>query len=124
MPKNAVAEAFAHVLSVMRHGGGPEVALRPYLMTVIRHVCYDRAGANARESLPGESEVMAAIDDHPTYQSADLDQFAESNLVSRAFASLFGPVEAGALADRHRGASPHELAEELELAPTAVAALT
>jgi RNA polymerase sigma factor (sigma-70 family) len=122
--EDAVAEAFARVLSVMRRGGGPEVALRPYLMTVIRHVCYDRAGASARESLPGESEVMAAIDDHPTYQSADLDQFAESNLVSRAFASLSDRWKQVLWQTDIEGRSPRELAEELELAPTAVAALT
>ena len=40
---DAVAEAFARVLAVMRRGGGPEVAMRPYLMTVVRNVCFDRA---------------------------------------------------------------------------------
>ncbi len=122
--EDTVAEAFARVLSVMRRGGGPEVALRPYLMTVIRHVCYDRAGASARESLPGESEVMAAIDHHPTYQSADLDQFAESNLVSRAFASLSDRWKQVLWQTDIEGRSPRDLADELELAPTAVAALT
>jgi RNA polymerase sigma factor (sigma-70 family) len=85
---DAVAEAFARVLAVMRRGGGPEVAMRPYLMTVVRNVCYDRASRD-RETLPGETEVIAALDDLPTsHQNAELDRFTEANLVSRAFASL------------------------------------
>ena len=46
--EDAVSEAFARVLAVMRRGGGPEIALRPYLMTVVRNVCYDRASARSR----------------------------------------------------------------------------
>ena len=121
--EDAVSEAFARVLAVMRRGGGPEIALRPYLMTVVRNVCYDRASARSRELLPGETEVMAAIDDHPTYQSADLDQFTESNLVNQAFASLSDRWKQVLWQTDIEGRSPRDLAEELQLAPTAVAAL-
>jgi RNA polymerase sigma factor (sigma-70 family) len=121
---DAVAEAFARVLAVMRRGGGPEVAMRPYLMTVVRHVCFDRAGARDRETLPGETEVVAALDGLPTsYQSADLDQFTEANLVSRAFASLSDRWKHVLWQTDIEGRTPRELADELELAPTAVAAL-
>ena len=108
----------------MRRGGGPEVALRPYLMTVVRNVCYDRAASRARETLPGEAEVVAALDDLPTsYQNAELDQFTEANLVSRAFASLSDRWKHVLWQTDIEGRTPRELADELELAPTAVAAL-
>src|SRR4051812_38970890 len=121
---DAVAEAFARVLAVMRRGGGPEVAMRPYLMTVVRNACFDRASARGRETLPGETEVVAALDEVPTsYQNADLDQFTEANLVSRAFASLSDRWKHVLWQTDIEGRSPRELADELELAPTAVAAL-
>jgi len=119
---DAVAEAFARVLAVMRRGGGPEIAMRPYLMTVVRNVCFDRA--NARETLPGENEVVAALDELPTsYQNADLDHFTEANLVSRAFASLSDRWKHVLWQTDIEGRTPRELAAELDLAPTAVAAL-
>jgi DNA-directed RNA polymerase specialized sigma24 family protein len=119
-----VAEAFARVLAVMRRGGGPEVAMRPYLMTVVRNVCFDRGTARDRETLPGETEVIAALDDLPTsYQNAEVDQFTEANLVSRAFASLSDRWKHVLWQTDIEGRTPRELADELELAPTAVAAL-
>jgi RNA polymerase sigma factor (sigma-70 family) len=121
---DAVAEAFARVLAVMRRGGGPEVAMRPYLTTVVRNVCFDRCGSRNRETLPGETEVIAALDDLPTsYQNAELDQFTEANLVSRAFASLSDRWKHVLWQTDIEGRTPRELADELELAPTAVAAL-
>jgi RNA polymerase sigma factor (sigma-70 family) len=121
---DAVAEAFARVLAVMRRGGGPEVAMRPYLMTVVRNVCFDRGTARDRETLPGETEVLAAVDDLPiSYQNAELDQFTEANLVSRAFASLSDRWKHVLWQTDIEGRTPRELADELELAPTAVAAL-
>ena len=121
---DAVAEAFARVLAVMRRGGGPEVAMRPYLMTVVRNVCFDRTKARARETLPGETEVVTALDEQPTsYQGADLDHFAEANLVNRAFASLSDRWKHVLWQTDIEGRTPRELADELDLAPTAVAAL-
>src|SRR4051812_7570627 len=121
---DAVAEAFARVLAVMRRGGGPEGAMRPYLMTVVRNVCFDRGATRERETLPGETEVMAAVDELPSsYQNADLDHFTEANLVSRAFASLSDRWKHVLWQTDIEGRTPRELADELELAPTAVAAL-
>src|SRR4051794_34125037 len=121
---DAVAEAFARVLAVMRRGGGPEIAMRPYLMTVVRNVCFDRAHARDRETLPGEPQVVAALDDLPTsYQNADLDHFAEANLVGRAFSSLSDRWKHVLWQTDIEGRTPRELADELDLAPTAVAAL-
>ena len=67
---------------------------------------------------------MAALDDLPTsYQNAELDQFTEANLVSRAFASLSDRWKHVLWQTDIEGRTPRELADELELAPTAVAAL-
>jgi hypothetical protein len=68
--------------------------------------------------------VVAALDDRPTsYQGADLDHFAEANLVSRAFASLSDRWKHVLWQTDIEGRTPRELADELDLAPTAVAAL-
>jgi DNA-directed RNA polymerase specialized sigma24 family protein len=39
---DVVAEAFAWVLDVTQRGGGPSNAVRPYVLTVLRRVCYYR----------------------------------------------------------------------------------
>ncbi len=39
---DVVAEAFAWVLDVTRRGGGPSNSVRPYVLTVLRRVCYYR----------------------------------------------------------------------------------
>ena len=39
---DVLAETFARVLDVTQRGGGPTDAFRPYLLTAVRRVCYDR----------------------------------------------------------------------------------
>jgi DNA-directed RNA polymerase specialized sigma24 family protein len=46
--EDVVADAFMRVLSILQRGGGPEEAFRPYLMTCVRHACYDRSQGIAR----------------------------------------------------------------------------
>ncbi len=120
---DAVAEAFTRILAVIRRGGGPEIALRPYLTTVVRNVCYDRSGTRRRETLPGEMELVSAIDDHPDTSTTEFDRAAESDLLRRAFGSLSDRWQRVLRLTDIEGRSPKELAEDLELAPGAVAAL-
>src|SRR5690348_16746929 len=37
---DVVADAFANIFSIIRRGGGPEVAFRPYLLVCVRNTCY------------------------------------------------------------------------------------
>ena len=39
--EDVVSEAFAKVLEVLQRGGGPDVAFRAYLFTVVRRLSYD-----------------------------------------------------------------------------------
>lgn len=55
MAEDLVAEAFTRVLTSIRAGGGPDHALRPYLVTTIRHLFVDAVRRSAREVLVGES---------------------------------------------------------------------
>lgn len=47
---DAVAQAFARVLDVTLHGGGPTDAFRPYLLATLRRVCHDQL--RQRSQLP------------------------------------------------------------------------
>ncbi|MET9229135.1 sigma-70 family RNA polymerase sigma factor [Lentzea sp. NPDC003310] len=68
-----VADAFAKVLAAIKAGGGPIAAFRPYLLTAVRHVAYDKS---RKEPKPGKSLPEAEV--------AELDQA----LAATAFASL------------------------------------
>src|SRR6202453_1666810 len=39
---DVVSEAFARVLARFKRGGGPDSSFRPYLLTTVRRVAYDR----------------------------------------------------------------------------------
>ena len=43
-----VSESFTKILQILRDGGGPDTAFRPYLYTTLRRVAYDRTRANQR----------------------------------------------------------------------------
>ena len=43
-----VSEAFIKVLRVLKDGGGPDIAFRPYLLTVVRRLHVDRIRSNSK----------------------------------------------------------------------------
>ena len=45
-----VSEGFARVLSALQRGAGPDVAFRPYLLSTIRRLAYDRTDRERREA--------------------------------------------------------------------------
>src|SRR5215470_18242463 len=46
---DVVAEAFSRMLDGVTRGGGPSSAVRPYVLTAVRRVCYERLhGARAQ----------------------------------------------------------------------------
>ena len=86
--EDVVSDAFTRVLSILQRGGGPEEAFRPYLLTCVRHACYDRSQGIAR-SQPVDPVDMADL--AHARQRGELDPGDGSNnsdLLARAFASL------------------------------------
>jgi len=116
---DAVAEAFARVLSQLRGGGGPDGAFRPYLLTTVRRVAYDRFRAEQRqvssgdlsEYDPGEPFVDPAV--------AGL----ERRIIARAYSSLPERWRAILWHTAVEGARPAEIAELLGVTPNGAAAL-
>ena len=79
-----VAEAFGRMLDIVARGGGPSNAVRPYVLTAVRQVCYDqllsargqqRAGA---ATLPDPDELLV----DPAFAGL------ETALMARAYQAL------------------------------------
>jgi RNA polymerase sigma factor (sigma-70 family) len=81
---DVVAETFARVLDVMRLGGGPTDAFRPYVLTAVRRVCYDRLQSQRRRLLTAGRELPDPGDPFVDAAVASLDE----SLIAQAFMSL------------------------------------
>jgi RNA polymerase sigma factor (sigma-70 family) len=81
---DVVAETFARVLDVMRRGGGPTDAFRPYVLTATRRVCYDRIESQRRQIPAAAHEPRDPGDPFVDTAVASLDR----SLIARAFMSL------------------------------------
>lgn len=120
-----VAEGFTRTLAVLRSGGGPEVAFRPYLLATIRNAYRDR---NRRdEHVEFMSDVTAAV---PAGAVVLLDTAAEAVVDdeerARVASAYAGLPERWQLVLWHvavEGRAPAEVSPLLGLAPNAVAAL-
>ena len=79
-----VAEAFGRMLDVVARGGGPSSAVRQYVLTAVRQVCYDRLRGTR-----GEDGAEAATLPDPDQLLVD-PAFAglETALIARAYQSL------------------------------------
>src|SRR4051794_33955277 len=55
---DVVAEAFARVLDLLHRGGGPVDGFRPYLLTAVRRVAYDRYRGERRQVATGTIEEL------------------------------------------------------------------
>jgi DNA-directed RNA polymerase specialized sigma24 family protein len=118
---DVVAEAFAWVLDVTRRGGGPSNAVRPYLLTALRRVCYFRLtgqptwqGVDASDRVlpePGEPFVEPSM--------AGL----ETALIARAYLSLPERWRAVLWHAQIERARPADVAPLLGLTRNGVAAL-
>ncbi len=113
-----VAEGFARVLNAIRRGGGPELAFRPYLLTCIRNVFYDRARADAR--LEPLGEMPDVVDAALEARAANGDDRA---LIARAYATLPERWQLVLWHTEIEGRPAAEVAPLVGLAPNAVAAL-
>ena len=89
-PSNAedlVSESFARLLRVLRQGGGPDGAFRPYLFSTLRRLNIDNARSyGQRISLTDDDN---ALEGEPSSSAADVAALnAENSAAWRAWASL------------------------------------
>lgn len=114
---DVTSEAFARVLRALQSGGGPEVSFRPYLVTAVRNVFYDRVRRNRED--PSEDlndEVNVALLDAAKSQE-------DGAFATAAFATLPERWQLVLWHTEVEGRSVSEVAPLLGLAPNAVAAL-
>lgn len=81
---DVVAETFARVLDVTERGGGPTDAFRPYVLTALRRVCYDRLRGQ-RAQIPSDVRKMPDPGEpfiDPAVATLD------NSLIARAYMSL------------------------------------
>jgi DNA-directed RNA polymerase specialized sigma24 family protein len=105
-----VSETFSRLHEVIRRGGGPEAAVRPYLLAAVRRVAAERSGGQPEATADGERSggrpTAAADGERPggrpagtadsaagrpslgELQPGDLAAEAESEPLARAFLSL------------------------------------
>ncbi len=109
--EDVVAETFTRLLEATQLGGGPSDAFRPYLLTALRQVCDESAGA-ARQVPATGSESLA-----------EAGESASDSLIARAFLPLPERWIAVLWHAEIEGSGPAEIAPLLGLSPGAVAAL-
>jgi RNA polymerase sigma factor (sigma-70 family) len=116
---DVVAETFAKILDLLRRGGGPEGAFRPYLLTAVRRAAYDRHRAERRQLVTDQLEAFDPGVPFADPAVADL----ERTMIARAFASLPERWQAVLWHTEIEGARPAEVATLLGLTANGVAAL-
>ncbi len=116
---DVVAETFSKVLDLMRRGGGPQDAFRPYLLTSVRRVAYDRYRGERRNVVTDEIEAFDPGQPFIDPAVAGL----ERSLIARAFLSLPERWRAVLWHTEIEGAKPADVAPLLGLTANGVAAL-
>src|SRR5579875_2955652 len=116
---DVVAETFSKVLDVMRRGGGPQEAFRPYLLTAVRRVAYDRHRGERRSVVTDEIETYDPGQPFVDPAVAGL----ERSLIARAFLSLPERWRAVLWHTEIEEAKPADVAPLLGLTANGVAAL-
>ncbi|GAA3738536.1 sigma-70 family RNA polymerase sigma factor [Salinactinospora qingdaonensis] len=116
---DVVSEAFARVLSVLRRGSGPTVAFRPYLLTSLRHIVYDRYRTDSRQIA---TDDMATFDEGEPFVDPALAGL-ERSLIARAYLSLPEHWRSVLWHTEIEGAKPADVAPLLNLTPNSVSAL-
>ena len=113
-----VSEGFARVLASIDRGSGPEVAFRPYLLSTIRRLAYDRTNRERRET-PVEYDLEEVVEParDPVVEGFERDTAAA------AFASLPERWRMVLWHTEVEGQAPAEVASLLGIKPNAVAAL-
>lgn len=121
--EDAVADAFMRVLRALRAGSGPDQAFRPYLLTTVRHVCYDRTSRRGRESPTASIDDAAGAGEPRHAPGADDANDPDRALVLEAFRRLPERWQTVLWHLDVEGETPIDVASILGLAPNAVSAL-
>ena len=79
-----VSEAFIKVLRVLKEGGGPDIAFRPYLLTAVRRLHVDRIRSISKVT---PSDEMDRFDPGVPFADPAVADF-ENSAAAKAFASL------------------------------------
>ncbi|MEU4803989.1 sigma-70 family RNA polymerase sigma factor [Actinosynnema sp. NPDC023587] len=119
-----VSEAFAKVLDVLRAGGGPDAAFRPYLLTALRHTAYDKTRRDKPLRLADDVAAVSGVEQATSVPFHDpavatLERF----LVAKAFAGLPERWRAVLWQTEIEGQSPAEVAPLLGMTGNGVSAL-
>jgi RNA polymerase sigma factor (sigma-70 family) len=116
---DVVSETFSKVLDLMRRGGGPQDAFRPYLLTAVRRVAYDRYRGERKNVVTDEIEAYDQGQPFVDPAVAGL----EKSLIAKAFLSLPERWRAVLWHTEIEGAKPADVAPLLGLTANGVAAL-
>jgi len=118
-----VSEAFARVLAILRRGQGPDAAFRPYLLTTLRRVAYDRTHHDRMLEFSADAGAQAAHRPAGTeFHDAALASL-ERSLAVRALSRLPERWRAVLWHTEIDDASPADIAPLFGLTPNGVAAL-
>jgi DNA-directed RNA polymerase specialized sigma24 family protein len=108
--EDVVTETFTRLHAVLRQGGGPDAAVRPYLLTAVRRVAGERSGGQPAEAPAGQTEA-------PAGQPAEAASLGEPLLSDPATAELASEPTARAflsLPGRQRAALWHLVIEQAD----------
>ncbi|WP_143220827.1 sigma-70 family RNA polymerase sigma factor, partial [Actinomadura sp. CNU-125] len=117
--EDAVQEALAKILDLMRRGGGPDSGFRPYLLTAVRRAVYDRYRADRRVQ---PTDRIDDFDRGTPFEDPAIRDL-ERSMVLGAFHSLPERWQTVLWHTEIEGARPAEVAPLLGLTPGGVAAL-
>ncbi|WP_221652894.1 sigma-70 family RNA polymerase sigma factor, partial [Actinotalea ferrariae] len=121
--EDAVSDAFSRVFSAIQGGGGPDVAFRAYLFTVLRRVAMERVESSRRAVATDDVETFeAAVGQAESTEEPALAGF-ERGVVSRAYKSLPERWQAVLWYTEVEELNPAEIAPILGLTANGVAAL-
>ena len=122
--EDATSEAFSRVLATIQGGGGPDVAFRAYLFTVVRRVALARVEAARRVAPTADDAAFDAIVEPVESTEAPTMAGLERGLVARAYRSLPERWQAVLWYTEVEGMSPAQVAPALGLTANGVAALS
>ncbi|WP_233617513.1 sigma-70 family RNA polymerase sigma factor [Actinomadura sp. WAC 06369] len=117
--EDAVQEALARILDLMRRGGGPDSGFRPYLLTAVRRAVYDRYRADRRVD---PTDRIDDLDRGTPFEDPALRDL-ERSMVLGAFQSLPERWQTVLWHTEIEGARPAEVAPLLGLTANGAAAL-
>ncbi|RCV51369.1 RNA polymerase subunit sigma-24, partial [Marinitenerispora sediminis] len=116
---DVVSETFARVLGILQRGGGPRDGFRPYLLSTVRNVVYDRYRGERRQVVTDDIESL----DHGEPFVDPAVEGLERSLIAQAFLSLPERWQSVLWHTEIEGAKPAEVAPLLGISANSVAAL-